>query len=60
MEEREKPLVLVLHDESTFNANDGKRRVWKKKGKKNLYDSKERGKELPTLEVHKWSLVNAS
>ena len=24
----EKPLVLVTHDESTFNANDGKRRLW--------------------------------
>ena len=24
----ERPLVLVTHDESTFNANDGKRRVW--------------------------------
>lgn len=27
----EKPLVLVTHDESTFNANDGKRSLWMKK-----------------------------
>ena len=26
----EKPLVLVTHDQSTFNANDGKRRLWMK------------------------------
>ena len=31
--EGEKPLVLVTHDESIFSANDGKRRVWKEKGK---------------------------
>ena len=24
----ERPFVLVTHDESTFNANDGKRRLW--------------------------------
>ena len=32
----EKPLVLVTHDESTFNANDGKRRLWLKKGEQPL------------------------
>lgn len=29
----EKPLVLCTHDESTFNANDGKREVWMEEGK---------------------------
>lgn len=29
----EKPLVLCTHDESTFNANDGKRAIWMEKGK---------------------------
>lgn len=28
----EKPLVLITHDESVFNANDGKRKIWMKKG----------------------------
>jgi len=28
-----KPLVLVTHDESTFNANDGRRMAWIEKGK---------------------------
>ena len=28
----EKPLVLVTHEESTFNANDGKRRLWSQEG----------------------------
>jgi hypothetical protein len=32
----EKPLVLVTHDESTFNANDGKRRLWSKNGEQPL------------------------
>ena len=32
----EKPLVLVTHDESTFNANDGKRQGWMKKGEQPL------------------------
>ncbi len=26
--ENEKPLVLVIYDESTFNSNDGKRQIW--------------------------------
>ena len=29
----QKPLVLVTHDESTFNANDGKRQLWMENGK---------------------------
>ena len=29
----EKPHILVTHDESTFNANDGKRKLWMEKGK---------------------------
>ena len=32
----EKPLVLVTHDESTFNANDGKHRLWIKDGEQPL------------------------
>ena len=29
----QKPLVRVTHDESTFNVNDGKRRLWMEDGK---------------------------
>lgn len=36
LKEEGKPLVLVTHDKSTFNANDGKRRIWKEKGKSPL------------------------
>ena len=43
LKEGEKPLVLVTHDESTFNANDGKRRIWKEKGK-SPFRPKGRGK----------------
>ncbi|KAA8908922.1 hypothetical protein FN846DRAFT_1010086, partial [Sphaerosporella brunnea] len=32
----ETALVFVTHDESTFNANDGKRRVWMENGKQPL------------------------
>jgi len=32
----EKPLVLVTHDESTFNVNDGKRKLWMEEGKQPL------------------------
>ncbi|KAA8907992.1 hypothetical protein FN846DRAFT_754691, partial [Sphaerosporella brunnea] len=32
LKEGERPLVLVTHDESTFNANDGKRQGWMTKG----------------------------
>jgi hypothetical protein len=41
----EVPVVLVTHDESTFNANDGKRRVWMKKDAPPLR-KKERGKGI--------------
>ena len=34
--EGEKPLVLITHNESIFNANDGKRRVGKEKEKSSL------------------------
>jgi hypothetical protein len=34
-----------LHDESTFNANDGKRRFWSKKGEQQIRP-KGRGKEI--------------
>jgi len=32
----QKPLVFITHDESTFNANDGKRRIWAENGKQPL------------------------
>jgi hypothetical protein len=32
----EKPLVLVTHDKSTFNANDGKHRLWFKTGQQRI------------------------
>ena len=32
----EVPLVFITHDESTFNANDGKRKIWKEEGKNPL------------------------
>jgi len=32
----QKAYVLVTHDESTFNAHDGKRRLWMEKGKQPL------------------------
>src|SRR5690606_4251716 len=41
----EKPLVLVTHDESTFNANDGKRRLWVENGKMPLRQ-KSKGKGI--------------
>ncbi len=41
----QKPLVLVTHDESTFNANDGKRQLWMENGKQPLR-LKARGKGL--------------
>ena len=41
----QKPLVLVTHDESTFSANDGKRRLWMENGKQPLRP-KARGKGL--------------
>jgi hypothetical protein len=41
----QKPLVIVTHDESTFNANDGKRQLWIENGKQPLRP-KGRGKGL--------------
>jgi len=44
LEPGEKPLVFVTHDESTFNANDGKRQGWMRKGHQPLRQkSKGRG-----------------
>lgn len=31
-----KPWILIIHNESTFNANDGKRKLWVEKGKNPL------------------------
>ncbi|KAG0129720.1 hypothetical protein HOY82DRAFT_610318 [Tuber indicum] len=42
---REKPLVFITHDESTFNANNGKRRTWKEEGKQPLR-AKAKGKGI--------------
>jgi len=41
----ERPVVLVTHDESTFNTNDGKRRIWMKDGKQPIRP-KGRGKGI--------------
>jgi hypothetical protein len=41
----QKPLVLVNHNESTFNANDGKRQLWMEDGKQPLR-TKARGNGL--------------
>jgi hypothetical protein len=41
----EKPLVLVTHNESTFNGNDGKRRLWIAKDKQ-LLCPKSKGKGI--------------
>ena len=49
LSENEKPLVLVTHDESTFNSNDGKRRIWMENGKQPLRP-KGRGKRTMASE----------
>lgn len=49
LENGEKPLVLVTHNESTFNVNDGKRKIWKEKGK-SLLRPKRRGKGIMVSE----------
>lgn len=41
----EEALVFITHDESTFNANDGKRKIWKEEGK-NPIRPKNRGKGI--------------
>lgn len=41
----EKPLILITHDKSTFNANDEKRRIWMKNGHQ-LIRPKARGKGI--------------
>ena len=46
----QKPLVLVTHDESTFNANDGKRQMWMKEDKQPLRP-KGRGKGLMVSDI---------
>ena len=43
--EGEKPLVFITHDESTFNANDGKRQGWMIQGQQPL-KPKSRGKGI--------------
>jgi hypothetical protein len=43
--EGEKPLVFITHDESTFNANDGKRQGWMIQGRQPL-KPKSRGKGI--------------
>jgi hypothetical protein len=41
----DKPIVFITHDESTFNANDGKRQFWLKNGEQKLRP-KGRGKGI--------------
>jgi hypothetical protein len=41
----EGPLVFITHDESTFNVNDGKRKIWKMEGT-NPLRSKGKGKSI--------------
>ncbi|KAG0644299.1 hypothetical protein HOY80DRAFT_1030520 [Tuber brumale] len=41
----EKLLVFITHNESTFNADDGKRKTWKEEGKQ-LLQAKSRGKGI--------------
>ena len=36
LQEGEKPVVFITHDESTFNCNDGKRQGWMKAGQQPL------------------------
>ena len=43
--EGEKPLVFITHDESTFNANDGKRQGWMIQGRQ-LLKPKGKGKRI--------------
>lgn len=43
--EGKKPIVLVTHDESTFNSNDGRRAAWMKEGQQPLRP-KGRGKGI--------------
>ena len=38
-------MVLITRDESTFNANDGKRKLWLAKGK-NLIRPKSKGRGI--------------
>ncbi len=49
LSENEKPLVLVTHDESIFNSNNGKRRIWMENGKQPLC-LKGRGKRIMASE----------
>ncbi|KAF8543086.1 hypothetical protein BDD12DRAFT_933621 [Trichophaea hybrida] len=43
--EGEKPIVLITHDESTFNANDGKQKGWMRKGHQ-LLQQKNKGRGI--------------
>jgi hypothetical protein len=40
--EGEKPIVFVTHNESTFNVNDGKRKIWKMDGINSLRPKRRR------------------
>ena len=42
---REKPHILVTHDESFFNSNDDQRNLWIEKGKQPI-QPKENAREL--------------
>lgn len=45
------PLVLITYDEPTFNASDGKRRLWMKKDRPPVWQ-KGRGKEIMVSGFH--------
>ena len=49
--EGEKPLVFITHDESTFNANDGKRQGWMVQGRQPL-KPKSKGKGIMVSGFH--------
>lgn len=49
LEEGEKPFIMIAHDESTFNTNNGERRIWKETGKSPLRP-KGRGKGIMVSE----------
>lgn len=36
LREREKALILIIYNKNIFNANNEKRKIWKKKGKLSL------------------------
>ena len=53
-----RPIILIAHDESTFNANNGRRQVWQKEGHSTLH-SKGKGKGIMVSDfLLPWSQLN--